>query len=66
MNMYYYNRVVYHADGSTTPVPELKDKMATLAEDDAIFILATEYNMDEIGWNIVQEAYDYFILNKRD
>jgi hypothetical protein len=42
-------------------MPSQAEKMKALEQCDIILVMATEYNLDEIGWGIIDEAYDYFI-----
>ncbi|MFN5620203.1 MAG: alginate O-acetyltransferase AlgX-related protein [Flavobacteriales bacterium] len=62
LTMYYYNRELYPWPGTKQPLPSQAEKMKALESCDIILVMATEYNVDEIGWGIIDEAYDYFIL----
>jgi hypothetical protein len=61
LSMYYYNREYYQAPGNKGSMPSQAEKMKELEQCDVILVMATEYNLDEIGWGIIDEAYAYFI-----
>jgi hypothetical protein len=62
LSMYYYNRELYPWPGKKGTMPSQAEKMKALEQCDIILVMATEYNLDEIGWGIIDEAYDYFIV----
>lgn len=62
IRMYYYNRELYEYPAVKVAMPDLSEKMKDLDQTDVVLIMATEYNVDEIGWGIVDELYEHFGL----
>jgi hypothetical protein len=62
IRMYYYNRELYEYPAVKTNMPDLSEKMKDMDQTDIVLIMATEYNVDEIGWGIVDELYSHFIV----
>jgi hypothetical protein len=64
LNFYFYNEQLHERpEGTMTyfvPLSQMKD----IEKSNVVFIMATECNMDKIGWGFISNAYDYFVLGK--
>jgi len=64
LNFYFYNEQLHERpEGTMTyfvPLSQMKD----IEKSNVVFIIATECNMDKIGWGFISNAYDYFVLGK--
>jgi hypothetical protein len=64
LNFYFYNEQLHERPKGTmtyfVPLAQMRD----IEKSNVIFIMATECNMDKIGWGFISNAYDYFVLGK--
>ena len=64
LNFYFYNEQLHERpEGTMTyfvPLSQMKD----IEKSNVVFTIATECNMDKIGWGFISNAYDYFVLGK--
>ena len=64
VNFYFYNKEIHrwpnHEFLATDPLTEMED----IEKSDVVFIMATECNMDKLGWGFISMAYRYFVLGE--
>jgi len=64
LDLYFYNEQLHERPEGTMkyffPLSQMKD----IEKSNVVFIMATECNMDKIGWGFISNAYDYFVLGK--
>jgi hypothetical protein len=66
IDFWYYNQQVYHTDGRPIENAADADDCLETEHNDVVFILASEPNLAGLGWGYVDDAYDFFVLKRKD
>jgi len=64
VNFYYYNKQVHKWPIREIVTSDALAQMQDIEKSDIVFVMATECNMDEIGWGFISTAYRYFVLGE--
>jgi hypothetical protein len=64
LDLYFYNEQLHERPEGTMTYFVPLSQMRDIEKSNVIFIMATECNMDKIGWGFISNAYDYFVLGK--
>ncbi|HTL80763.1 MAG TPA: hypothetical protein VL651_03605, partial [Bacteroidia bacterium] len=64
IEFYYYDRSIYHRDGSAPTVVDPDKAMEDVSKFNVVMIMGTEDNIVPLGWGFIDNAYDYFVLHK--
>ena len=64
LNFYFYNKQLHKLPErkmtNTDPLSQMKE----IEKSQIVFIMATECNMDKLGWGFIRTAYKYFVLEE--
>jgi hypothetical protein len=64
VNFYYYNKQVHKWPIREIVTSDALAQMQDIEKSDVVFVMATECNMDQIGWGFISTAYRYFVLGE--
>jgi hypothetical protein len=64
LNFYFYNKQLHKRPEGTTTNSDPLSQMKEIEKSDVVFIMATECNMDKLGWGFISSAYKYFVLEE--
>jgi hypothetical protein len=64
VNLYYYNKQLHTWPQRTITTSDPLAEMQDIEKSDIVFVMATECNMDDIGWGFISTAYKYFVLGE--
>lgn len=66
IDFWYYNSQVYHTDGRPEELADNADNCLESETNQVVMIMATESNLSGLGWGYVDDAFDYFVLKRKD
>ena len=64
LNFYFYNKQLHHLPGGATTNTDVLSQMQDIEKSNLLFVMATECNMDKLGWGFISNAYKYFVLEE--
>ena len=64
LNFYFYNKQLHKRPQGTMTNTDPLSQMKEIEKSNVVFIMATECNMDKIGWGFISSAYRYFVLGE--
>jgi len=64
LNFYFYNKQLHKRPEGTMTNTDPLSQMKEIEKSDVVFIMATECNMDKLGWGFISSAYKYFVLGE--
>ncbi len=64
LNFYFYNKQLHHLPGGETSNADILSEMQDIEKSKIVFIMATECNMDKLGWGFIASAYNYFVMGE--
>lgn len=64
LNFYFYNKQLHKRPEGTMTNTDPLSQMKDIEKSDVVFIMATECNMDKLGWGFISSAYKYFVLGE--
>ena len=64
LNFYFYNKQLHKRPQGTMTNTDPLSQMKDIEKSNVVFIMATECNMDKIGWGFISSAYRYFVLGE--
>ncbi len=65
LNFYFYNKQLHKRPEGTMTNSDPLSQMKEIEKSDVVFIMATECNMDKLGWGFISSAYKYFVLGEK-
>ena len=65
LNFYFYNKQLHHLPGGATTNSDPLSQMKEIEKSNVVFVMATECNMDKLGWGFISSAYKYFVLGEK-
>ena len=65
VNFYYYNKQVHKWPIREIVTSDVLTQMQDIEKSDIVFVMATECNMDQLGWGFISTAYRYFVLGEK-
>jgi hypothetical protein len=66
IDFWYYNQQVYHTDGRPIENAADADNCLETEHNDIVLLMASEPNLSGFGWGYIDDAYEYFVLKKKD
>lgn len=66
IDFWYYNYQVYHTDGRPMELAENADNCLESETNNVVMIMASESNLNGLGWGYIDDAFDYFVLKRKD
>ncbi len=66
IDFWYYNSQVFHTDGRQQEMAENADNCLETETNQVVMIIASESNLGGFGWGYIDDAYDYFVLKRKD
>ena len=64
LNFYFYNKQLHHLPGGATTKTDVLSQMQDIEKSNLLFVMATECNMDKLGWGFISNAYKYFVMGE--
>ena len=64
LNFYFYNKQLHHLPGGATTNTDVLSQMQDIEKSNLLFVMATECNMDKLGWGFISNAYKYFVMGE--
>jgi len=64
LNFYFYNKQLHKRPEGTMTNSDPLSQMKDIESSDVVFIMATECNMDKLGWGFISNAYKYFVMEE--
>ncbi len=64
LNFYFYNKQLHHLPGGATTNTDVLSQMQDIEKSNVVFVMATECNMDKLGWGFISNAYKYFVMGE--
>jgi hypothetical protein len=64
LNFYFYNKQLHHLPGGETTNADVLSEMQDIEKSKVVFVMATECNMDKLGWGFIASAYNYFVMGE--
>ncbi len=64
LNFYFYNKQLHKRPEGTMTNTDPLSQMKEIEKSNVVFIMATECNMDKLGWGFISSAYKYFVLGE--
>jgi hypothetical protein len=64
LNFYFYNKQLHKRPQGTMTNTDPLSQMKEIEKSNVVFIMATECNMDKLGWGFISSAYKYFVLGE--
>ena len=64
LNFYFYNKQLHHLPGGATTKTDVLSQMQDIEKSNVVFVMATECNMDKLGWGFISNAYKYFVMGE--
>ena len=64
LNFYFYNRELHKLPERTMTNTDPLSQMKEIEKSQVVFIMATECNMDKLGWGFIRTAFKYFVLEE--
>lgn len=65
LNFYFYNKQLHKRPESTLTSSDPLSQMKEIEKSNVVFVMATECNMDKLGWGFISSAYKYFVLGEK-
>ena len=65
LNFYFYNKQLHKRPEGTTTNSDPLSQMKEIEKSNVVFVMATECNMDKLGWGFISSAYKYFVLGEK-
>jgi hypothetical protein len=64
LNFYFYNKQLHQRPSGITANSDPLTQMKEIEKSNVVFVMATECNMDKLGWGFISSAYKYFVLEE--
>jgi len=64
LNFYFYNKQLHQRPSGITTNSDPLSQMKEIEKSNVVFVMATECNMDKLGWGFISSAYKYFVLEE--
>ena len=64
LNFYFYNKQLHHLPGGATTNTDLLPQMQDIEKSKIVFLMATECNMDKLGWGFIPSAFNFFVIGE--
>jgi hypothetical protein len=64
LNFYFYNKQLHQRPSGITANSDPLSQMKEIEKSNVVFVMATECNMDKLGWGFISSAYKYFVLEE--
>ena len=64
LNFYFYNKQLHHLPGGATTKTDVLSQMQDIEKSNVVFVMATECNMDKLGWGFISNACKYFVMGE--
>jgi len=64
LNFYFYNKQLHKRPQGTMTNTDPLSQMKEIEKSNVVFVMATECNMDKLGWGFISSAYKYFVLGE--
>ncbi len=64
VNFYFYNKQLHKWPLREIVTSDALAQMQDIEKSDVVFVMATECNMDQLGWGFISTAYRYFVLGE--
>jgi hypothetical protein len=64
LNFYFYNKQLHQRPSGITTNSDPLSQMREIEKSNVVFVMATECNMDKLGWGFISNAYKYFVLEE--
>ena len=64
LNFYFYNKQLHQRPSGITTNSDPLSQMKEIEKSNVVFVMATECNMDKLGWGFISSAYKYFVLGE--
>jgi hypothetical protein len=64
LNFYFYNKQLHQRPSGATINSDPLSQMKEIEKSNVVFVMATECNMDKLGWGFISSAYKYFVLEE--
>jgi hypothetical protein len=64
LNFYFYNKQLHHLPGGATTNTDLLPQMQDIEKSKIVFLMATECNMDKLGWGFIPSAFNFFAIGE--
>ncbi len=65
LNFYFYNKQLHKRPEGTMTNSDPLSQMKEIEKSNVVFVMATECNMDKLGWGFISSAYKYFVLGEK-
>ena len=65
LNFYFYNKQLHKRPEGTMTNSDPLSQMKEIEKSNVVFVMATECNMDKLGWGFILNAYNYFVLGEK-
>ncbi len=65
LNFYFYNKQLHKRPEGTMTNSDPLSQMKEIELSNVVFVMATECNMDKLGWGFISSAYKYFVLGEK-
>jgi hypothetical protein len=66
IDFWYYNSTIFHTDGRPQEMAENADDCLESETNNVVLIMASESNLGGLGWGYIDDAFDYFVLKRKD